>query len=103
MDNLLSNAIKYIGNDNPSPHIDIGLEKQDGKHVFFVRDNGIGIDEKYTDKIFQVFQRLPFAKDTAAGTGIGLTIVKRIIENHEGRIWVDSECGKGSTFYFTLT
>ena len=102
MENLLSNAIKYMGHDNPSPRIDIGLEEQDGRHVFFVRDNGIGIDKEYTEKIFQVFQRLPAAKDTAEGTGIGLTIVKRIIENHVGKIWLESEDQKGSTFYFTL-
>ena len=81
----------------------MGVEEQDGKKVFFVRDNGIGIDEKDFDKIFQVFQRLPSAKQIAAeGTGVGLTIVKRIIEHHGGKIWLASEPGKGTTFYFTL-
>ena len=103
VDNLLTNAIKYIGKENPSPRIDVGVEEQDGKKVFFVRDNGIGIDEKDFDKIFQVFQRLPSAKQIAAeGTGVGLTIVKRIIEHHGGKIWLASEPGKGTTFYFTL-
>ena len=103
VDNLLTNAIKYIGKENPSPHIDVGVEEQDGQKVFFVRDNGIGIEKRDFDKIFQVFQRLPSAKKQAGeGTGVGLTIVKRIIEHHGGKIWLISEPGKGSTFYFTL-
>ena len=103
VDNLLTNAIKYIGKENPSPHIDVGVEEQDGQKVFFVRDNGIGIEKRDFDKIFQVFQRLPSAKKQAGeGTGVGLTIVKRIIEHHGGKIWLISEPGEGSTFYFTL-
>ncbi|MDL1959365.1 MAG: ATP-binding protein [Deltaproteobacteria bacterium] len=104
LDNLLINAIKYIGKENPSPRIDVGVEEQDGQKVFFVRDNGIGIEKKDFDKIFQVFQRLSSAKkQVGEGTGIGLTIVKRIIEHHHGgKIWLVSEPGKGSTFYFTL-
>ena len=103
LDNLLTNAIKYIGNENPSPRIDVGVEEQDGQKVFFVRDNGIGIEKKDFDKIFQVFQRLPSAKkQIGEGTGVGLTIVKRIIEHHGGKIWLISEPKKGSTFYFTL-
>jgi len=102
MDNLLANAVKYIGKDNPSPRIDIGVEEQDGRKAFFVRDNGIGIEERYFDKIFQIFQRLPSSKRIGEGTGIGLTIVKRIIEHHGGMVWLASEPGKGSTFFFTL-
>ncbi|MDY6881601.1 MAG: ATP-binding protein [Thermodesulfobacteriota bacterium] len=102
IENLISNAIKYTGHGNHSPRIDIGLEEQDGRPVFFVRDNGIGIDEKHIKKIFQAFQRLPAAKAVAEGTGIGLAIVKRIIENHGGKIWIESQLGRGSTFYFTL-
>ncbi len=103
VDNLLTNAIKYIGKENPSPRIDVGVEEQDGPKVFFVRDNGIGIEKRDFDKIFQVFQRLPSAiKQAGEGTGVGLTIVKRIIEHHGGKIWLVSEPGKGSTFYFTL-
>jgi len=103
VDNLLTNAIKYIGKENPSPRIDVGVEEQDGQKVFFVRDNGIGIEKRDFDKIFQVFHRLPSAKkQVGEGTGVGLTIVKRIIEHHGGKIWLISEPGKGSTFYFTL-
>jgi len=102
IENLLTNAVKYIGEDNHNPRIDIGVQEQDGRKVFFVRDNGIGIEEKQFDKIFEIFQRLPSAKRIAEGTGIGLTIVKRTIENHGGKIWLMSRTGKGSTFYFTL-
>ena len=99
--NLLNNAVKYAGRNNPAPRIDVGAEKQDGHDVFFVRDNGIGIEEKYFSKIFQIFERLPAAK-LEEGTGIGLTIVKRIIEYHGGRIWLTSEPHEGTTFFFTI-
>jgi signal transduction histidine kinase len=102
MENLLSNAVKYIGKENPSPRIDMGVMAQDGRKVFFVRDNGIGIEKKYYKQIFEIFQRLPAAKKSGEGTGVGLTIVKRIIEHHGGDIWLDSEPGKGTTFFFTL-
>ncbi|MGA7144780.1 MAG: ATP-binding protein, partial [Desulfobacterales bacterium] len=102
MENLLSNAVKYIGKENPSPRIDVGAMTQDGHRVFFVRDNGIGIEKKYHEKIFEIFQRLPAAKKSAEGTGVGMTIVKRIIEHHGGNIWLDSEPGKGTAFFFTL-
>lgn len=99
--NLLNNAIKYIGKDNPAPRIEIGISADKGRSAFYVRDNGIGIDSKYFDKIFHIFERLPSAKHED-GTGIGLTIVKRIIEYHGGRIWLTSELGKGTTFFFTI-
>lgn len=102
VDNLFANAVKYIGKDNPSPRIDIGVEEQNGQKAFFVRDNGIGIEKRYFDKIFEIFQRLPSSKRIGEGTGIGLTIVKRIIEHHGGKVWLSSEPGKGSTFFFTL-
>jgi signal transduction histidine kinase len=102
MENLLSNALKYIGKENASPRIDVGAMDQDGRKVFFVRDNGIGIEKRYHQKIFEIFQRLPAAKRSAEGTGIGLTIVKRIIEHHGGDIWLDSEARKGTAFFFTL-
>jgi signal transduction histidine kinase/sensor domain CHASE-containing protein len=99
--NLLSNAIKYIGRDNSAPRIEIGAKEQDGQWVFFVRDNGIGIEERFFEKIFQIFERLPSARKEE-GTGIGLAIVKRIIDYHGGRIWLNSEPGRGTTFFFTI-
>jgi len=102
VENLLSNAVKYMGKENPSPRIDVGVTEQGGQKVFFVRDNGIGIERHYYPKIFEVFQRLPAGKKIADGTGVGLTIVKRIIEHHGGKIWLESELGKGTTFFFTL-
>lgn len=102
LENLLSNAAKYIGQDNQTPRIEVGIQKQNSRNVFFVQDNGIGIEERYFDKIFQVFQRLPGAKKQGEGTGIGLAIVKRIIEFNGGKIWLTSEPGKGTTFFFTL-
>ena len=102
MENLLTNAVKYIGKENPCPRIDVGAQDRDGQKVFFVRDNGIGIEESYFEKIFQVFQRLPAAKKAGEGTGIGLAIVKRIIEHRGGSVWVTSKPGEGSTFFFTI-
>ncbi|WDN90681.1 hypothetical protein BuS5_03652 [Desulfosarcina sp. BuS5] len=102
LENLLSNAVKYIGKENPAPCIEIGAEQQRGENVFFVRDNGVGIEKKFFAIIFQVFKRLPSTKKLAGGSGIGLAIVKRIVELHGGRIWVSSETGKGTTFFFTL-
>lgn len=99
LQNLLENAVKFMG-DQPSPEIVIGsLPGQDGKPVFFARDNGMGIELQYQERIFGLFNKLDADTD---GTGIGLTLVKRIIEVHGGKIWVESEPGKGSTFYFTL-
>lgn len=102
VENLLSNAVKYVGNDHPSPLIEVGVDEKDDQNIFFVRDNGIGIEERFFERIFQVFERLPAAKKLAEGTGIGLATAKRIIENHGGRIWVSSVPEKGSTFYFTI-
>ena len=98
--NLISNAIKFMG-DQPRPTIEIGTRgmETDGKPIFYVRDNGIGIEQQYQERIFGLFNRLD---PNIEGTGIGLTLVKRIIDNHEGRIWVESESGKGATFLFTL-
>ncbi|MFC1623717.1 ATP-binding protein [Candidatus Omnitrophota bacterium] len=98
--NLISNAIKYSKKDI-RPVIEIGYRDKGDFYEFYVKDNGIGIDEEYYDKVFQIFQRL-HAKGEYEGTGAGLTIVKKIIENHSGKIWVTSEVGAGSTFYFTL-
>ena len=102
IENLLSNAVKYMGKENPAPRIDVGAMEQGRQKVFFVRDNGIGIEKHYYPKIFEIFQRLPSGKKIGEGTGVGLTIVKRIIEHHGGEVWLDSELGKGTTFFFTL-
>jgi light-regulated signal transduction histidine kinase (bacteriophytochrome) len=96
--NLISNAIKYHGED--SPLVRISASQADGSYVFCVADNGIGIAPRHHDKIFQVFSRLH--PKAFPGTGIGLAIVKRVVERHGGRIWVESEEGLGSRFYFTL-
>lgn len=99
MQNLLDNAAKFIGAQSP-PRIEIGFNGYEGdKPIFFVKDNGVGIDPVHFERIFGLFNKLDAASE---GTGIGLALVKRIIEFHGGRIWVQSEVGKGSTFFFTL-
>ncbi|MEZ4643804.1 MAG: ATP-binding protein [Chloroflexota bacterium] len=96
---LTDNAIKFMG-DQANPQIEVGATCQANKCVCFIRDNGMGIDPRYHDKVFGLFDRLD---PSIEGTGIGLALVKRIIEVHNGRIWVESEgSGKGSTFFFTL-
>jgi light-regulated signal transduction histidine kinase (bacteriophytochrome) len=97
--NLISNAIKFRG--VKSPHISISARSGDDKWFFSVRDNGIGITPEYYNRIFGIFQRL-HTKDEYPGSGIGLAICKKIIEQHNGRIWVESQPGKGTTFYFTI-
>jgi len=98
--NLIGNANKFMGDDNDNPTIEVGYESQNGNHLFFVKDNGIGIDKEHHAKIFQIFQRLNDVE--VEGTGVGLAIVKKIVENFGGKIWVDSEKGKGTTMYFTV-
>jgi len=98
--NLISNAIKFKKPQYP-PKIHISCKKKKDEYIFSVSDNGIGIEKQYIDRIFEVFKRL-HTMDEYEGTGIGLAIVKRIIDHHGGKIWVESELGKGSTFYFTL-
>lgn len=97
--NLLSNAVKYRRPDH-APLIEIGVERGEDEWVFFVRDNGTGIDPAYHTRIFVIFQRLDPAK--APGTGLGLALCQKIVERHGGRIWVKSGLGEGSTFYFTM-
>jgi signal transduction histidine kinase len=99
-DNLLVNAIKFMG-DTKNPKIEIGYKDTGNFHQFHVRDNGIGIDPKYHREIFEMFHRLKQIEDEE-GTGLGLAIVETIISEHGGQIWVESEKGKGATFYFTL-
>ncbi|MDP6042788.1 MAG: ATP-binding protein, partial [Candidatus Latescibacteria bacterium] len=97
--NLIDNAIKYMG-DQLEPNIEVGARQDGGETIYYVKDNGIGIDPKYHEKVFGLFDQLD---QSIEGSGIGLALVQRIVELHGGRIWVESEgMGKGSTFCFTL-
>lgn len=99
LQNLVDNAAKFFG-DQPQPRIEIGhTGEEEGRPIFFVRDNGVGIEQEHLGRIWGLFNKL---NSDSEGTGIGLTLVKRIVEVHHGRIWVESEAGKGSTFFFTL-
>lgn len=98
--NLISNAIKY-SQKKSDPKIEIGGIKEKGQLVYFVKDNGAGFNMAHYNKLFSIFQRL-HSENEFNGTGVGLAVVKRIIERHDGKIWAKSEVGKGSDFYFTL-
>lgn len=97
--NLIFNALKY--NDNPEPTVNISVKTEDGAHRFQIEDNGIGIDPKDYQSIFLPFKRAATEKEYE-GTGIGLAIVKRVVDFHRGKIWVTSQKGRGTTFYFTV-
>ncbi len=97
--NLIGNAIKFHGEE--PPEICVSAERQRNGWLFSIRDNGIGLDMEYANKIFLIFHRL-HSKDEYPGTGIGLSVCKKIVERHGGRIWVESVPGKGSTFFFTI-
>ena len=98
--NLLSNAVKFRRSGSASV-IEVGCASEAAADVYFVRDNGVGFDMKYKDKLFGVFQRL-HSREEFDGTGVGLSIVQRIVERHGGRIWADAIVGQGAAFYFTL-
>jgi light-regulated signal transduction histidine kinase (bacteriophytochrome) len=98
--NLIGNALKYQKPNN-TPVIDIIITENEKNWIFKIKDNGIGIENEYLEKIFIIFQRL-HSKKEYSGNGIGLAVVKKLIENLNGKIWVESEVDKGSTFYFTL-
>jgi light-regulated signal transduction histidine kinase (bacteriophytochrome) len=99
LQNLIGNAVKFHGEE--LPHVHISAEKKEKEWVFFVRDNGIGVEPEYVERIFGMFQRL-HSREKYPGTGMGLAICRKIVERHGGHIWVESEPGNGSTFRFTL-
>jgi PAS domain S-box-containing protein len=99
--NLVTNAVKY--NDKPRKEVEIGAEERSGETVFYVRDNGIGIPQRHHEAVFRIFKRLHGRDKFGGGSGAGLTIVKKIVERHGGRIWLESAPGEGTTFYFTLS
>jgi light-regulated signal transduction histidine kinase (bacteriophytochrome) len=106
LQNLIANSLKFHGEEPPTIHVSARLNKKlnsgmTGEWIFSVSDNGIGIDPEYAERIFVIFQRL-HGREQYPGTGIGLAICKKIVERHGGRIWVESQPGKGATFYFTL-
>lgn len=98
--NLITNAIKFSESSSP-PHITIGSYEKNEDIIYYIKDKGIGFDMQYAEKIFEVFSRLHPSMDTE-GTGVGLALVKRIILRHQGRIWVESGIGRGTTIYFTI-
>jgi light-regulated signal transduction histidine kinase (bacteriophytochrome) len=98
--NLLQNALKFRREGVP-PAIEICTEKTDAGQVFSVHDNGIGIEDQYFERIFNIFQRL-HTREQYPGTGIGLSICKRIVERHGGKIWLESTAAVGTTFYFSI-
>jgi light-regulated signal transduction histidine kinase (bacteriophytochrome) len=97
--NLVGNAVKFRRSD--PPRVRISASRENGDWRFSVADNGIGIDPQFFDRVFIIFQRL-HGREEFPGTGIGLALCKKIIERHRGRIWIESEPGRGATFHFTL-
>jgi light-regulated signal transduction histidine kinase (bacteriophytochrome) len=100
LENLMDNAWKFT-NREVEPRVEFGTIVREGKTACFIRDNGVGFDMAYADKLFGAFQRLHTSSEFP-GTGIGLATVRRIVNRHGGQVWAESEVGKGTTFYFTL-
>ena len=100
LQNLMTNALKFT-KPFMRPIIHVGYSQENDRWIFYVQDNGIGLNVEYADKIFQMFQRL-HTQGKYEGTGVGLAIVKKIVERHGGKVWVESEEGVGSTFFFTI-
>ncbi len=99
LQNLINNAVKFM-HDQPAPRLEIGCRDAGGEWIFHVRDNGCGIEPAYLERVFELFERLD---PEIEGTGIGLALVRRIVELHGGRVWVESEGrGSGTTVCFTL-
>jgi light-regulated signal transduction histidine kinase (bacteriophytochrome) len=98
--NLLSNAVKFT-QDEDAPRVEVGARERDDEIVYFVRDNGVGFNMEYADKLFGVFQRL-HDEEAFEGTGVGLALVERIVRRHDGRVWAEGEPGEGATISFTL-
>ena len=99
--NLLTNALKFVSSER-TPRIEISVEDLgDKSYKFSIRDNGIGIEKEFFERIFTVFQRL-HTREEFEGTGIGLALCRKIVRNHKGEIWLESTPGEGTTFYFTL-
>ena len=99
MQNLIGNGLKYHGAD--PPHVHVSAEQNGNEWTIAVRDNGLGIDAKHHEKIFEIFRRL-HTQHKYPGTGIGLAVCRRIVLRHGGRIWLESQEGEGSTFYFSI-
>ena len=98
--NLVGNAIKY--NNNPQPWIEIGFLEENDELIYYVRDNGMGISSVFHEQVFKMFKRLHGRHEYGGGSGAGLTICRKIVERHGGRIWIESSPGNGATFFFTL-